>query len=283
MLGSDMALFTANRPNEIVDAHVVDQPVPTPDECQEDWILINSTITSGPVAQERQDQQDSEDFIMFEVRRKLNTEDPQDLPLINDKDIVIPEQRIIAAWGDTDEVGYHGANVARGSIRVFKQDIQGFDFDETMATESDGYFFIGAKDYEIPTNDTTYADFCFSRADLIAQGVPDSNETMSVIGFRPVVQEGESSSMVHHYVVTGFFNASEDVCTGEARGMDMVYGKASQFGHMVMVPARCCSSHKFFDLDVASTQCGPQVMAPSPCQTSSVEICLEMRDFKGST
>ena len=219
-----MALFTASRPNEIVDAHVVDQRVPTKDECQQDWTLINSTIVSGPFAQERQDH-DSEDFIMFEVRRKLDTEDPQDIALINDELISVPEQRIIAAWGNTDEVGYHGTSVARGSMRVFKQNVQELDFDETMATESDGSFFIGAESYEIPANDTTYAQFCFSRADLIAQGVPDSNETLSVIGFRPVVQDGASSSMVHHYIVTGFFNASEDYCDGQQFNMDMVYGK----------------------------------------------------------
>ena len=40
MFGSDMALFSLNRPNEIVDAHVVETPFPKEDDCQRDWIYV---------------------------------------------------------------------------------------------------------------------------------------------------------------------------------------------------------------------------------------------------
>lgn len=229
MYGSDMALFTALRPTEIVDAHVVDVANPKPDDCQQDWIFVNSSAFSIPVlAVDRQDTEEesftSEDFLMFEARRKLDTEDPQDIALIRDVILAIPEQRIIAAWGDTSEVSYHGTNVARGSIRVFKQEIEQPPFEESMALYANGSFFVGASDYVIPGNDTTYADFCFTRADLIAQGVPNTTNTMSVIGFRPVVDDGPSAPMVHHFVVTGIFDDSDIACEDD-NGIDMVYGK----------------------------------------------------------
>ena len=224
-----MALFTASRPNEIVDAHVVSEPFPLPDECQQDWDLISShVVASGATAQARQGGGDNtatedEDFLMFEARRKLNTDDPQDLALIRDNVLAMPEQRIISAWGDTPEVSFHGvANVARGSIRLFQAEVEEPDFGTLMAQDGDGSFFVGADNYVIPNNDTTYTDFCVTRQGLIDQGVPDTSDKMSVIGFRPVLDEGPSAAFVHHYVVTGIFNASDDACS-DGGGMDLVY------------------------------------------------------------
>ena len=228
MYGSDMALFTASRPNELVDAHVVSEPFPKPDDCQQDWELVNSHSTSISVtAEERQAVDttvDDESFLMFEARRKLNTDDPQDIVLIRDSLLAIPEQRIISAWGNTPEVSFHGIDdVARGSIRLYKTEVDEPDFDALMARDADGSFFLGARIFTIPANDTTYQEFCITRQDLIDQGVPDTTDLMSVIGFRPIVDDGPSARYVHHYVVTGIMNASDDACSDGEGGMDLVY------------------------------------------------------------
>jgi hypothetical protein len=228
MLGSDMALFSINRPYEIVDAHVVESFYPKEDDCQSDWVYVNSSAATSLTNVQRVGSltETGNEFIMFETRRKLVTNDPQDMPIVRDNIIAIAEQRIIAAWGDTPDVSFHGTNVARGSIRVFKEALDEPDFDVTMALHADGSFFVGANNYEIPSNDTTYADFCITRSDLIAQGVPNTTDLMSVIGFKPVVQD-ESGAFVHHFVVTGKFNPSDDSC-GEGAGFDMVFGKFIQ-------------------------------------------------------
>ena len=228
MYGSDMALFAASQPTELVDAHVVSEPFPKPDDCSQDWELISSHSTYIVTAEERQAVDttvEDETFLMFEARRKLNTGDPQDIALIRDTDLAIPEQRIISAWGDTPEVSFHGVDdVSRGSIRLYKTEVDEPDFDALMARDADGSFFVGARNFTIPANDTTYQDFCITRQDLIDQGVPDTTDLMSVIGFRPIVDDGPSARYVHHYVTTGIMNASEAACNdGDGGGMDLVY------------------------------------------------------------
>ena len=232
MLGSDMALFSTTKPGKIVDAHVVEVRMPKEDDCQQDFVYVGAASTSEPVAIERSasgaetqliESEGDEEFIMFETRRKLVTGDAQDIPLIRDNLIAIPETRIISAWGDTPEVSFHGTNVARGSIRLFKRELDVPDFDQVMARDANGSFFVGSKDYVIPSNETTYQDFCVTRRDLIAQGVPNTTNLMSVIGFKPVLSDG-SSAFIHHYVVTGFFNASDDACVNDA-SIDAVFGK----------------------------------------------------------
>jgi len=224
MLGSDMALFTASRPDEIVDAHVVSARFPQTDDCQQDWILVSSHMTSA----------NASDFIMFETRRKLDTEDPQDIVLVRDDSLTFPEQRIIAAWGDSPEVSSHGPNsVARGAFRVFQADVAEPSFDDLMARESSVSFFVGASNYTIPKDGTTYADFCTRRQDMIAQGVPETDDKMSIIGFRPILDAGYSAKFVHHYVVSG----SRDVAPSDEEcsdAMDLVYVWAPGDGEFVL-------------------------------------------------
>jgi hypothetical protein len=235
MLGSDMALFSTSKPGRIVDAHVVEVPMPKEDDCQQDFVYVNAAATSEPVSIERSasgamtqliNAEGDEEFIMFETRRKLVTGDAQDIPLIRDNLIAVPETRIIAAWGDTPEVSFHGTNVARGSIRLFRREADMPDFDEAMARDADGSFYVGSKNYIIPGNDTTYENFCFTRKDLIEQGLPNTTDLMSVIGFMPILNDGPSAAFVHHYIVTGIFNASDDACANGA-GVDMVFGECS--------------------------------------------------------
>ena len=78
--------------------------------------------------------------------------------------------------------------------------------------------------------DTEYGDFCFSKADLLAQGVPDNQNGLQVIAFEPIVSPA-AVKYVHHFVVTATSDTSSDVCTpgddddgDSASFMEMVNG-----------------------------------------------------------
>ena len=147
MLGSDMALFVGSRPSEIVDAHVIENFYPEEDDCQQDWILVDSSGLSS-----KSEAQDSEDFLMFEARRKLDTGDPQDNKVIQDANPSIPPHRIVAAWGNSAEVSYHGANVARGAVRFYTAGTdEDSAFEKNMMTNAEGSFMVQAKNYTIPS------------------------------------------------------------------------------------------------------------------------------------
>jgi hypothetical protein len=120
MLGSDMALFVASRPTELVDAHVIETYLPEPDDSQQDWILVNSSLSYV-------------EFLISEATRKLDTFDQQDKTIIPDADPAIPQHRIIAAWGDSEEIAYHGTNVARGSVRFYASDNDAGAFEQVVA------------------------------------------------------------------------------------------------------------------------------------------------------
>jgi dopamine beta-monooxygenase len=194
MLGADMALFTAIRPDELVDAYTMEAKVPMTDDCQQDWKLIASHV-------------DERGFLMFEARRLLDTGDPQDKVIINDQSTLVPAHRVIAAWGDTTEVGYHGLSNARGAIRFFGSGDDDALFRETMAVEAEGTFEVRASNHTIKSIDTDYVRFCFSREDLIAQGVPDTDDLLNVIGFEPIITEG-NEAFLHHFVVYASSNPS---------------------------------------------------------------------------
>jgi dopamine beta-monooxygenase len=207
MLGADMALFTAVRPDEIVDAYALDGRNPIRDECQQDWELVNSTVdTDGG-------------FLMVEVRRLLDTGDEQDRVILNDSSPLVPEPRVIAAWGDTSEVGYHGDNRVRGAIRFFGQGDAKEAFQTAMAEEADGFFDIRAPNHTIAAIETEYVQFCISRQDLIAQGVPDTQDLLSVIGFEPILTE-ETAPYVHHFLV---YTGDGAECTEDEFMLDLIY------------------------------------------------------------
>ena len=57
--------------------------------------------------------------MIVEFSRLLDTQDNQDLSIKNDVNLWSPATRIIAAWGDSDDVSYHGQKKARGSVHLF--------------------------------------------------------------------------------------------------------------------------------------------------------------------
>lgn len=217
MIGSDMALYTAaSRPKDIVDAYVTENRFPVEDECQQDWIFEEPTSeTSATTAFEL-------GLLTFEARRKLDTGDAQDKPILRDDDPTFPAHRIIAAWGDSPEVNYHGSNVARGSVRFFGSIDEDAAFQENMDTNAEGSFVVLANNYTIAEDEETqYIDFCATRADLIEQGVPNSTDTLSVVGFRPILSP-ESAPYVHHFVVSASIDSTKNACEDDLD--NLVYG-----------------------------------------------------------
>jgi DOMON domain/Copper type II ascorbate-dependent monooxygenase, C-terminal domain/Copper type II ascorbate-dependent monooxygenase, N-terminal domain len=187
MLGADIVLFSAES-NTLVDSYVLDQAVtPLQDECQS-WTLVDSTIDGG--------------FIIFEASRLLNTGDNQDRVLSDDSDVLVPSARVLAAWGDSPQPSFHGDNNARSSIRFFGgastlNEIETFSL--AMESEAEGNFTMMAENYVIPTNRTTYKNFCFTRDDLLALGV-DLDQDLHTIGIDALI-DSRTRKYVHHFVL----------------------------------------------------------------------------------
>lgn len=168
MIGSDMALFQASQPTEIVDAHVVDQlAMPLTDTNCQDWKLKSSPIdgTNG--------------WIIVEMSRLLDTQDSQDHVLKDDADIWRPPTRIIAAWGDDSTVSYHGKNKARTAVRIFASEATVVD--DVLSEASDGYFDVVQEDFEIPTNETYYHELC-KTFDELSGALPEGQSNVTMIG-----------------------------------------------------------------------------------------------------
>jgi hypothetical protein len=170
MIGSDMALFQTSSPNELIDAHVVDdRAMPLTDTTCQDWTLKS---TSSPMAGEN-------GWIIVEMSCMLDTNDTQDHALKDDSAISTPPTRLIAAWGDDSTVSYHGENKARSSVRLFATDST--PHEEILSEASEGYFDVLQDSYEIPSNETTYYDLC-KTFDELSSAFPESTSNVTMIG-----------------------------------------------------------------------------------------------------
>ena len=91
-----------------------------------------------------------------------------------------------------------------------------------MDQDAQGSFTFLTNNYPVKTQTTEYAYFCFSKSDIVGQGVPDAE--INVIGFQALISE-ESSRHVHHFVLYGA-PEEEGPCLGigQKRGT-VVYGK----------------------------------------------------------
>lgn len=205
MLGSDIVYWQVSEPTTLTDAYVVEDRFPAHDGCDQDWVLVDTDLTH-------------EGFIMWEGRRKLVTGDSRDLPIISDSEIAVPPHRVIAAWGDSDTVGYHGRNVARGSIRFEAPNTDELVNQMQNATAS---FFVGAQNFTIPRDVTTYKVFCVTKNDILSLGIPD--QYLHIIAFEPILSP-ETELYVHHFTVHAVASAQDDACEEEVF-MELVYGK----------------------------------------------------------
>jgi len=183
MFGSDVVMFMANT-NSLIDAHILDERLPLPDDCQS-WKLLNSTTDGG--------------FLIFEAVRLLDTGDTQDHPIPQDGGLATPASRVIAAWSDSPAMQNHGPNNRASTVLRFHGTQEGNDFDAAMAVEAEGFVEIKAQDHPIKPVDTEYAYFCASYADLVAQGMPEDTELHS-IGFEPII-DPRGVKHVHHFIL----------------------------------------------------------------------------------
>ena len=142
------------------------------DDCQ-DWTLKDTTTTDG--------------WMIVEFSRLIDTQDNQDLSIKNDVDLWTPATRIIAAWGDSDDLSYHGQKKARGSVRLFathSNELSEMEAQlETLLNPqvSDGYFDFTEDNFTIPAVDTHYEDVCkeFDQFDL---NLPEGQDTITMVG-----------------------------------------------------------------------------------------------------
>lgn len=89
--------------------------------------------------------------MIVQMSRLLDTKDKQDHSIKNDLELWSPPTRIIAAWGSSDNVSFHGQNNARGSVRIFathSNELSEMEaLLETLEKGSDGYFDFTEEDW----------------------------------------------------------------------------------------------------------------------------------------
>ena len=194
MKGADLVIFETANPGKLRDAHVLDVFLPVDDVCQ-DWVFVDSHEDGG--------------FLIVEASRKLDTMDTQDHKIINDVDVAIPAQRVIAAWGDTDTASYHGQNNARGSVRWYGGGDELKLIAAKLETAADDSFLLRIPNHTLAAKETDYVDFCFNwDPDITGQGVPAN---ISVIAATMEIAE-EARPYLHHliiYATDGASNQSE--------------------------------------------------------------------------
>ena len=195
MKGADIVYYEASS-GELVDAHVGDGYFkPTRDVIQ-DWTLVSSQVTD-------------DGYIIFEAERALFTNFGHEDHLIqNDSGISVKDHKIIGAWGDTASIGFHNTNVVRRTVQLFSSsELEAGNgmtiFRQRMDEKSDGSATLVLDNYEIPTQETTYYDVCFTVDDLVAKGLyKDDSSPTNVIGFEFLIDQSVVE-YVHHITIQG--------------------------------------------------------------------------------
>lgn len=186
MLGSDIVLFRASD-NSLVDSHVLEAFYPIADDCQ-NWNLVSSSTDDG--------------WIMIETSRKLDTGDRQDHKILNDEMPWVASSRLISAWGNTVDVGYHFDRRSSKAVRLFGNDSSTTSSEAlqvVLEARSDGYFEVREANYEIPTQTTTYHRFCVTFNEISTQlQLPQDQTMLTMLGAMPVISE-ETAPHVHHF------------------------------------------------------------------------------------
>jgi DOMON domain/Copper type II ascorbate-dependent monooxygenase, N-terminal domain len=199
MRGSDVIIFESAKPGQLRDAHVLDAFYPIDDDCQ-DWVFVDARTDGG--------------FLIFEGYRKLLTMDTQDHAIINDVDSVVPAQRIIAAWGDSDTASQHALNnTARGTVRFYGGGDELVVVQEKLKMQSDGYFDLLVPNHTLAAKGTDYVNFCFAwDPNVVSQNVPPQG-SIAVIA-ADIILRDESKKYVHHLDVYASTTASNqsDTC-----------------------------------------------------------------------
>lgn len=201
MLGSDVVTFLASDPTKVVDGFILEErAAPKVDDCQ-NWELVAAVMDDG--------------WMIIEMIRPLDTRDTQDFAIVDDSGPFI-STRLVAAWGDSESVSYHGFNVGKTATTLYgdaagSATTSANDFQAVMDAQADGFFEIRESNFTIPANETTYHYVCKSFAELQAEyGLPDPGDgTITFIGAEPVLTP-ETEQYVHHFIVGG--GTSGDSC-----------------------------------------------------------------------
>lgn len=188
MTGSDMLIFEAADPDTVKDAYVKEERYPLFDDCQS-WDFVSSSVDT--------------EFLIVEVRREIDTLDNQDKLIHKDADLRTAPQRIIAAWGDSPNMGYHGAKNARSTIRWYGQgEDESSKFHTMMEDQTVGSFRINIENYKVPPDLTTYRSFCVTVDELKEHNADTPfDDGITVVGLEAIV----TSRFVHHF---SFFASS---------------------------------------------------------------------------
>mmetsp|Transcript_6179 Transcript_6179/g.9093 ORF Transcript_6179/g.9093 Transcript_6179/m.9093 type:complete len:646 (-) Transcript_6179:522-2459(-) len=201
MPGSDIAVFTAST-GKLTDAYATDYAAPIDDD-QQDWTLKNYTLDGG--------------FIIWEGERLLKTCDNQDWEVRDDSGVDMPPHKVIAAWGDSTSMSFHGLNSEKGEIRFYGSGEETVSFHAAMDAEAEGSAVLTAPSFTLPQWKTLYKTFCYTKDDLVAQGLP-SDGSAHIIGIEPVLDNSNSITNVHHILV---YSSEDSTCDED--GEDLMF------------------------------------------------------------
>jgi hypothetical protein len=209
MRGADVVYFTySNSKATLVDAHILDLLAkPIMDE-QQDWTLLNYTVTD-------------DGYLIFEISRALDSVDSYDRPFVDDSSTFVEDPKLIAAWGGwgagsstSHGISYHGNNRLRTSIQLFDSDdgdvSPGLDYDsflKEMQERSDSSVDLGISSLSIPMVETYYHEECLSTSDLISKGLfSDADSIAKIIGYEFLIDPAALKYM-HHIVFYGHYTS----------------------------------------------------------------------------
>lgn len=182
-------------------------------------------------------------WIIVEATRRIDTGDGQDHVLKNDKELWGAPSRIIAAWGDTNVMSYHGDNRSSASVRLFadpsttSSSLSGLEEEkavwDALEKNSDGYFDVVNDDYPIPVEETTYEYVCKSYDELKEQFGEGEMTDFTMIGATPIITE-ETRQFVHHFIVVAIPSCSDNLFGGELFKQEQIFGWAPGEQGMVL-------------------------------------------------
>ncbi|CAM9701321.1 unnamed protein product, partial [Choristocarpus tenellus] len=190
MAGSDI-IYYETESGSLTDSFATGNDSPTKDESTADWTLMSS--------------EEGADWLVFEAERLLITNDTQDWPLVNDTVEGASPTRVIAAWGDTSAISYHGlTNRVTGSVVFYGERSPASDPLVDVKGESGvSYFDVAPVDFVIPNDTTTYEETCLTQANLAALGVPST--AFHIVGFEANINS-DTEPHVHHLVMRAFID-----------------------------------------------------------------------------
>lgn len=206
MKGADMVVWEAANPGVLKDYYSLDYGPPVEDTCESDWVLVATVDGASSLAR-----QAATPVIGFHAIRQLDTKDAQDWAFRDDSRWDVQPTKVIVAWGDQEEMGYHGNNRISTTMRFFAASTNESDNKNNLQhleEISDGSFLVTARDFSIPTLETTYHDFCMDLPEVA------TNQAIHIVGiaFDNSLNTMDTYPYVHHFSAFG----NPTVCNGES-------------------------------------------------------------------